>query len=86
NLPIDKAITLPIENNSALARIKRDLSINSCDGTFVSLFIADKDNIQVFKDVVKRIDKLGNKEKNIISHLKAVYYLGKLLDKNKQNF
>ncbi|CAG8722373.1 5372_t:CDS:1, partial [Dentiscutata heterogama] len=56
NLPIDKAITLPIEDNLALARIKRDLSVNPCEGTFILLFIFDKNNIQVFKDVVKRID------------------------------
>ncbi|CAG8552092.1 10091_t:CDS:1, partial [Dentiscutata heterogama] len=86
NLPIDEAITLPIEDNLALARIKRDLSVNLCKRTFILLFIANKDNIQVFKDVIKRISKLGNKEKDRIPCLEAAYYLEKLLDKNKQNF
>ncbi|CAG8691373.1 3261_t:CDS:1, partial [Dentiscutata heterogama] len=86
NLPINKAITLPIEDNLALAKIKRDLSVNPYKGTFISLFRADEDNIQVFKDVVKRIDKLGNKKKNRIPRLEAIYYLRKLLDRNKQNF
>ncbi|CAG8572330.1 14599_t:CDS:2 [Dentiscutata heterogama] len=86
NLPIDETITLPTEDNSALARIKKDLSINSCEGTFISPFVANEDNIQVFKDIVGRIDKLSNKEKDRIPRLEAAYYLGKLLDENKQDY